>query len=228
MTRAAFLVCATLTTLAAQSSVPTGAEPFKGRLYAVVSHWPADAPLRAGDAALVPPALRSRFERFAKCHTAFTSRLPDSDSIFAALSHRRALEHGLACLIEAPDIAALAADYAAHAGILYEWEGMSESPLAEAAYAETYITEHRGSPLLPYLYLFVAERARYAFELLDGEKNSEGMTAAAARYRTFIAQARAANPLVALVANDFDGLSFVYRNTGKHPRDYRAATLRQE
>jgi hypothetical protein len=221
--RTAFLVCVALTTVGAQSSVPTRTEPFKGRLYAVVSHWPPDEQLKAGDAALAPPEVRGRFERFAKCHASFKSRLPDSDSIFAALSHRRALEHGLACLIEAPDIAALAADYAAHAGILYEWEGMSESPLSEAAYAETYISDHPKSPLLPYLYLFVAERARYAFELLEGEKDPEGMTTQAARYRTFIARARSADPMVALVANDFDGLSFVYTKIGKHPRDYRAA-----
>ena len=190
MTRAAFLVCAALTTLAAQSSVPAGTAPFKGRFYAAVSHWPADEPLRAGDA--------------------------------AALQHRRPLELALACLIEAPGIATLATDYAAHARILYEWEGMSESPLEEAAYAETYISEHPTSPLLPYLYLFVAESARYAFEMLDGEKNPEGMATQAARYRTFIARARNADPMVALVANDFDGLSFVYLNIGKHPRDYRS------
>lgn len=224
MTRAAFLVCAALTTLAAQSSVPAGTAPFKGRLYAAVSHWPADEPLRAGDAALVPPALRSRFERFARCHSSFKSRLPDSDDFFmhAALQHRRPLELALACLIEAPGIATLATDYAAHARILYEWEGMSDSPLEEAAYAETYISEHPTSPLLPYLYLFVAESARYAFEMLDGEKNPEGMATQAARYRTFIARARNADPMVALVANDFDGLSFVYLNIGKHPRDYRS------
>jgi hypothetical protein len=171
------------------------------------------------------PALRSRFERFAKCHASFKSRLPDSDDFFknAALHHRRPLELALACLIEAPGIAALATDYAAHAHILYEWEGMSEAPLVEAAYAETYITEHPKSPLLPYLYLWVAEGARYAFEMLDGEKNQEGMTTQAARYRTFIARARSADPMVELVANDFDGLSFVYTNIGKHPRDYRSA-----
>src|SRR6188768_3117787 len=142
MTRAVFLVCTALTTLAAQSGVPTGTAPFNGRLYAVVSHWPTDQPLRAGDTALVPPALRGRFERFAKCHTSFKSQLPDSDDFFmnAALHHMRPLERALACLIEASGIAALATDYAAHARILYEWEGMSESPLEEAAYAETYIS----------------------------------------------------------------------------------------
>ena len=201
----------------------SGTEPFKGRLYAAVSHWPADNTLRAGDAALVPPALRGRFERVAKCHSSFKSRLPDSDDFFrnAALNHRRPLERALACLIETPGIATLATDYAAHARILYEWEGMSESPLQEAAYAEAYISENAESPLLPYLYLFVAERARYAFEMLEGEKNPERMTTQAARYGTFIARARSADPMVALVANDFDGLSFVYLNIGKHPRDYR-------
>jgi hypothetical protein len=225
MTRHAFLVCTALAALAAQSGAPTGTEPFKGRLYAAVSHWPADDTLRASDAALVPPALRGRFERFAKCHSSFKSRLPDSDDFFmnAALNHKRPLERALACLIETPGIATLAADYAAHARILYEWEGMSEAPLAEAEYAETYISENSKSPLLPYLYMFVAASARYAFEMLDGEKNQEGMAAAAARYRTFIARARSADPMVALVANDFDGLSFVYLNIGKHPRDYRAA-----
>ena len=205
-----------------QTAVRTGTPPFEGRLYAVVSSWTPAERLTRNDAARVTPSLRPRFERFMRCQATFRSRLPDTNEFFrkAALPHQRVLERALACLIEAPRIAELSADYATHARILYEWEGLSSSPLEEASYAEAWTAGHRDSPLVPYLYLFVAERARYAFELLDGEKDLMGMTAVAAQYRAFIDRARSADPMVALVANDLDGLTFVYRNVGKHPRDY--------
>jgi hypothetical protein len=223
MTRTAFVVCAALTAFA-QSSLRTGAPPFSGRLYSVVSHWTPDERLTVSHATLVSPSLRGRFERFTKCYASFKSQLADSNDFFvsSALPQRRVLERALACLIEAP--AALAADYATRARILYEWEGMSRSPLEEARFAETYITEHPDSPLLPYLHLFVAERARCAFELLAGENAQAGMAVTAALYRTFIDRARKADTMVGLVAKDLDGLSFVYRNIGQHPRNYPSAS----
>jgi hypothetical protein len=221
--QALLVACAVLAARVPQTSVARGTEPFGGRLYVVVSSWREH--LNPDDVTRVAPLLRPRFERFMRCEATFRSRLPEKTDFFAraALPHQRALERALACLVETPGIAELAADYSAHARILYEWEGLSSSPLEEAEYAERYITDHQGSPLVPYLYLFVAERVRYAFELLAGEKNQTGMAAAATRYRTFIDRARKADPMIGLVADDLDGLAFVYRDVGKHPRDFRDA-----
>jgi hypothetical protein len=220
------LLAATVLANVPQGTEATGDAPFNGRLYGVVSRWTSAESMNADDPARVPVALRPRFEFFVRCYATFRSRLPDTSEFLAnsVLPRQRALERALACLSEAPGVAAMAADYAAQALILHEWEGMSSSPLEEAAYAETYIDGHQGSPLVPYLDLFVAERARYAFEMLDGEKNPAGMAAAAERYRTFIARARTADSMVRLVANDLDGLSFVYRDIGKHPRDFPPAS----
>ena len=81
--------------------------------------------MKADDPARVPVALRPRFERFVRCYATFRSRLPDTNEFFAnsVLPRQRALERALACLGEAPGIVAMAADYAAQARILYEWEG---------------------------------------------------------------------------------------------------------
>jgi len=133
-----------------------------------------------------------------------------------------ALERALACLSKAQNPRSAAAEYASHARILYEWEGMHTSPLDEASYAEDYVRDHPRSPLVPYLNLFIAERIRCAFELLDGAENDREMLALADRYRVFLDRARRADPLVALIAADLDGLSFVTQNVGKHPRGFRA------
>lgn len=201
---------------------PSGTGAFKGRFNNTIFDSSRDTSLQSADAALLPSSLRPRFQRFLRCHATFRSRLAKPDGFFAeaAIGKQQAVERAIACLIEARGAAELAADYAAQARILYEWEGVSSSPLEEAAYAERYINDHPSSPLVPYLCLFVAQRARYAFEFVTAEKNSIATAAVAARYRSFIARARRTDPLVAVIADDLDGLPFVYRNVGKHPRDF--------
>ena len=206
-----------------QQSSPAGTAPFHGRLYRVVSSWTPGETMRPDDAGRVPASMRPRFERFTRCYATFKSRLPDTESFpaVASLIHKRALERALTCVVDRPDTAASAADYVTQARILYEWEGQSSAPLEEADDAERYIRTHSDSPFVPYLNLFVAASVRYAFEMFEGEKDPAGMAAAADRYRRFIARAREADPLVRLIADDLDGLPYVYRDIRKHPRDYR-------
>ena len=130
------------------------------------------------------------------------------------------LERTLTCSNDTPNGASFAAEYAANATILYEWEGLHTSPLDEAAYAEQFIREHPMSPLVPSLNLFVAARMRYAFEMLNGAVTDSEMVSLAERYDRFLNRARVADPLVGLIAVDLDGLPFVYRDVGKHPRDF--------
>lgn len=206
-----------------QTEAPGASGPLRGRLYAAVSRWEPANLDATRDAALVSPALRPRFERFVNCVSAFRSRLADSADFFvgAARPHQRVLERTLACSSVSADDAALAVDYVEHARILYEWEGQHTSPLEEAAYAEQFIDGHPASPLIPTLNLFVAARMRYAFEMLNGAVTDSEMKSLADQYNTWLRRARAADPLVALIADDLDGLAFVYEDVGKHPRDLK-------
>lgn len=206
-----------------QTKSPGANGPFRGRLYAAVSRWEPANLDSTRDAALVSPALRTRFERFVNCVSAFQSRLPDSTDFFvaAARPRRRVLERTLACSSVSADGAALAVDYVEHARIFYEWEGQYTSPLGEAEYAEQFIDEHPTSPLVPSLKLFVAARMRFAFEMLKGAGTDSEMKSLANQYDTWLRRARAADPLVALMADDLDGLAFVYEDVGKHPRDLK-------
>lgn len=200
---------------------PVGRPPFNGRLYSAVSRWEPSALDASRDGTRVPAESRPRFEQFVRCITSFRSRLNDSTDFFtnSARPHQRALERALACSIDSPNAPALAAEYSAHATILYEWEGLHTAPLEEAAYAERFVLERPSSPLVPFLSFFVAQRMRYAFELLDGPLTDREMVTFAERYDRYLNRARATDPLVQLIADDLDGLSFVYRNVGKHPRD---------
>lgn len=173
------------------------------------------------DAALADPATRPRVARFVRCLASFKSRLPETTEFVTASARpqQRALERALACATDAPNAATLAAEYAASATILYEWEGLHTAPLEEAGYAERFIREHPTSPLVPYLHLFVAARMRYAFEMLDGALVDQEMVSLARRYVAHLEQGGARSPLLRLIGADLDGLAFVYKDVGKHPRE---------
>jgi hypothetical protein len=194
---------------------------FNGRLYRSVAEWDTTSPFSSDDRARVPASLRSRFEAFVRCRARFRTGLPRPTSFFAtaALNRQQTLERALACLFEAPGIAAAATEYTQRARILYEWEGLASSPIEEAQYAEEYIAGNPDSPFVPYLYLFVAERWRYAFEYFVQSGNKPGIAASAEKYRDFIARARGADAFVRLVADDSDGMPFLAVNVGIHARD---------
>jgi hypothetical protein len=113
----------------------------------------------------------------------------------------------------------LATEYARSARILYEWEGLPSSPIDEATYAEEYIAKNPNSPFASYLYLFAAERWRYAFELFARDRNAKGVVDSAAKYRDLIALARKADPLIQLVADDLDEMPYLATDVARHPRD---------
>lgn len=196
-------------------------QSFGGRLYRSVSDGGAQRLLTNSDRNKVPVSLRVRYDHFVRCRASFRSGLPPPKTFFgkAASTHQRALERALACLFEGPDVAAAATEYAGNARILYEWEGLSSSPIEEADYAEAYIAEHPRSRFVPYLYLFAVERWRYAFEFFVGERDAEGIAQSSAQYRELIARAREADPFIRLVADDLDEQPYLTTDVGKHPRD---------
>ena len=195
-------------------------QSFGGRLYRSVFDGGTERLLTNSDRNKVPVSLRVRYDHFVRCRAKFRSGLPQPKTFFeeAASTHQRAIERALACLFATPGVPAAATEYVRNARILYEWEGLSSSPIEEADYAEAYIAEHPRSQFVPYLYVFAAERWRYAFEFFVGERDSEGIARSSAKYRELIARAREDDPFVRLVANDLDEQPYVTTDVGKHPR----------
>ena len=81
----------------------------------------------------IPVLLRARYGHFVRCRASFRSGLSQPPTFFAkaASTHQRALERAFACLFARQGVAAAATEYAGNARILYEWEGLSSSPIEE-------------------------------------------------------------------------------------------------
>ena len=217
-----FIAIAILISLfVAEGSFAQGRSLFGGRLWRSVSDWSAGDPFASKDRSNVPESVRARFDNFVRCRATFRSGLAPPKTFFekAASDHRRAVERALTCLFTGPAIAALATEYARNTRILYEWEALPSSPIEEASYAEEYIAEHPHSPFASYLYLFAAERWRYAYEFFARDRDAKGAVSSSAKYRELIALARKADPLILLVADDLDGIRYLATDVARHPRD---------
>ena len=155
-------------TAAAQAPLSGAGADLKGKLYKSV-FFSGPGALAAPDLTGVPTAVRPRLERYLQRRAAFASKLRNGASSFEALrseAKKRVVERAIVALVEAPQIEDAAAAYALDARILYEWEGRPESPLSEASAAEDFVKKNPSMPLAPYLYVFIAERQRAAFELM--------------------------------------------------------------
>jgi hypothetical protein len=167
----------------------------------------------------LPPDVKVRIIDFQRRAKAFRSRLPREQRGPGperyTHSKKIQLERGMVALISAPGIAQEARDFALKAPLAYEWEGMSDGPLTEEAFAEHYLESHPGTPLLPYLKLFLVHRQRCAFETLMSEGSEQAAVHAAKRYRSTLASALAdPDPLVRFIAADFEKRPFIYLKTG--------------
>lgn len=216
-----------LVALTSASEAQTGAArpsgEFNGKLYKSVFSAGVGA-LQPGDLAEVAEPLRSRLARYLERRARFKSRYvgkPDTLEEVRADAKRRALERSIVALMDAPGIEKAAADFVSGAPIAGEWNGRHDGPLAEATFAEDVLKKEPDSPLAPWFHVFIAERQRIAFEACEKEKNDEGMKAAARKYRTFVARARAADdPIFAALADDMDRQPYLYVKSTNHPRDY--------
>ena len=205
---------------AAQAPVPPDDVNLHGKLYRAVFSSGSGA-LTSTDLAAVPDAVRERLSRCLARRAAFTSRYTHEASSFEEVradAKRREVERAIVGLVETPGIESGALEFVRSARIVIDWKGDPDGPLGEAAAAEAFLRENPSSPLVPYLYLFVAHRQRAAFEAHGRTQNVEGMKAASRKYRTFLQRARsAADPIFALVADDLDRQPHVYLKTGEHP-----------
>jgi hypothetical protein len=219
----AVIVVSLALTAAAQTPSGVSGANLNGRLYKSV-FFSGPGSLAAADLAAAPAEVRARLERYLQRRGAFTSRLENGASDFETLraeAKKRVVERAIVALIEAPDIESAAAAYAQSATILYEWEQRPDGPLAEATGAEEFLKKDPSTPLAPYLYVFIAERQRAAFEMMTPDSQKADMTAAAKKYRTFMQRARAVeDPIFRLLADDMERVRSLYAQNGFHPRDF--------
>ena len=169
-----------------------------------------------------PKQLQERIRSYVSRRKAFQSKLDEPENkefpALVLLQKRRSVERAIVALVEVAGIEKMAADYASKARLYYEWEGMSDGPLGEAQFAETYLSANPATPLRPYLLLFLLHRYRCAYECLGFEKNLEGRAKAEQKYQLYLKQARAnPDPLIALVADDIDRAPYLYIKTDEHP-----------
>lgn len=203
---------------------------LKGRLYQYVlsgAYEPNGAPLLIDDPSL-PRMLRPRLEQFRQRTKRVRSRLvhphgmPDPDGKDGFLQ-RQGIERAIVALVDTPGIAREAAAYARKAVDWYEYEGYPEGPLAEAAYAERYLTAHPNTELAPYLSLYLASRYRFAFETLVTKGSRVQQQSAARKYRLYLQRAKDADhELICAAADDLDRQPFLYMDLpGRpHPRTF--------
>jgi hypothetical protein len=215
-TAIAILLALSQSPAARPAAPPPASRPaidFKGRLYRAVFAAGPDT-LSSGDLAPVPEPLRARLSRFLVRRAAFNSLYKGAPSDVVSVARdakRRAIERAIVSLIEADGIEQRAVDFVTAAPITYEWEGMPDAPLAEAAFAEQVLQKEPATPLAPFLYLFIAQRERAASEAAEHNQNAAVAQAASAKAREFLQKARAVpDPIFGLVADDLERVPFVY------------------
>jgi hypothetical protein len=184
-----------------------------GRLYRAV-FAPGPQTLTSGDIAEVPEPLRGRLSQFLQRRAAFRSRYQgapeDVDGVLRD-AKRRALERAIVSLSPRDDIAPQALAFVQAAPIADEWDGMPAEPLAEAAYAEKVLAMDPGTPLAPFLHLFIAQRDRAAAEAAIFREDPAAAAAATAAAEKHLALARAdPDPIYGLVADDLERMERVY------------------
>lgn len=209
--------------LAAAQTLPVYETPdLKGKLYKTVFR-PGVGTLAEDDLKPLGAADRQRLERFLARRAKFASRLQGSASSIADVAieaKKRRVEGAIVALVDAPGVEQAAVDYAQQTFIANEWP-TAEQPAREANAAEEFLKKDPATPLAPFIYVFIADRQRAAFEAMNAATDKDRMTAASKKYRTFMQRARSSgDPIFKLLADDMDRQPFLYRKTEFHPRDF--------
>jgi hypothetical protein len=158
--------------------------------------------------------LSERAQEYAERWSSFDTGLDLSgcdswvDSI--TIQKRAGLERGIISLVDDPQADSIALLYVSRAPCPYEWEGDSYAIGNEAAYAMSFLRENPGTPLEPYLVLFLMHRLRAQAECrvhIDGLP-SDSITAL---YDSLLRIAvDHPDPLVCYFAMELDSREYVY------------------
>lgn len=217
------ILAAAAMTAAAQPEYAYPDIDLEGRLYRSVFQS-GTGTLAENDLAAVPPPHRARLGRYLTRRASYQSAFEGSATGFEGAARdakKRVFERAIVSLIETPDAAKLALEFVSKAPIAHEWEGSPAGPLEEADYAERVLKENPAGALAPFLYVFIAQRQRAAFEAQERAKDEDAMKASAKKYRAFMQRARGApDQIFALIADDLDRQPNVYLKTDTHPRDF--------
>jgi hypothetical protein len=192
---------------------------FAGKLYKSLFH---DAPVASIKTANLLEDLKRRLEEYKNRSLGFHSQLGAYRALPGAkvpvCDPGRVVEKGIVSLINGKGAEKAAADYARGATLYYEWEGVADSPLDEAKYAEEYLERNPSTMIKPYLMLFLAHRYRCAYECLDFEKKFDEQKAVSEKYQHYLREAKEyPDRLVGLMAEDLDAEPYLYLKTKNHP-----------
>ena len=151
----------------------------------------------------VPAELRKAIDEYRQRQAGFRTRLSPKGRDWldrVVFEKRSGFERTIWSLFDAPGIGGIAADFARTCPLFYEWEGMAESPRAEARGAESYLREHPDTPIASFLHLFVAHRHLCTAQFMQAPSEHDDEMAGFRRELAFAA--RAAHPLIRFQAMD--------------------------
>jgi hypothetical protein len=101
--------------------------------------------------------------------------------------------------------------FASAVPLLAEWEGMSEGPVAEAAFVDQWLRKRPETSIAPFLHLFKAHRLRAGYEAARAGHEKSLWPILARQYKKSIDKARSiANPLISCIADDIEAQTYVY------------------
>jgi hypothetical protein len=136
-----------------------------------------------------------------------SARRPPSPSSEQGMVHAARVwyERRLVAMARTPEADDLAVAYVTELAPCYEWEGRSDCPAREAAFAATYRSTHRDGPFNDFLPLLEAHRWLCAAEGYDFEKDPSGAATARVRYRAARqAAAKSRDPLFRIGASELE------------------------
>lgn len=116
------------------------------------------------------------------------------------LSNKRlGIQRAIYSLFDRPDSIEVAREFTRDVRLLYEWEGMPDSPLSEAQSAGAFLKMNPKTPIAPYVHLFIGHRELCAVQF-SGGKGREALRKDA---RAHLEAAKASGvQLIAVVASD--------------------------
>ena len=111
------------------------------------------------------PPLQAALESYRKREGQFP--MPKFDSMKegpekSQLLRKARYQRAIYSLFDQANALQLGTDFTENVPLIYEWEGMGDSPLSEAKFAAKFLKEHPKSDLAPYLHLFIGHREQCA------------------------------------------------------------------
>ena len=122
------------------------------------------------------------------------------------------------CFIFGKEVSKEAESFVSKLPLSLEWEGMADGPLAEAEYAEKWISQRPESKILPFVHLFAAHRLRALSEISCLRGDKEKIDLFFQGFRKHIKSALSSgNKRIICLAKDMEDLPHVYLRCENKP-----------